>query len=242
MNEGNRGGQGDGFVAKAGEAVRGLFAGGGAETASGSHERRYRQGEYVEAAGRGPQPYPMGDANFWGTAPAASGQSSGQGQGTGGASDRHYHEARARHLEAFDRDYDTWHREHGGGGPDFASWHAERQGQRHQVSRVRERMDVVCREGTHLGTAHGVDGEHIVMARPDPAGEGVAPGPQRRVPAAWVHRVDDDKVVLNRGRDETHRGWDEADRNERALDERGAGGSGGPHILERSFSGTYDKD
>jgi len=57
------------------------------------------------------------------------------------------------------------------------------------------------------------------------------------IPCSWIERVDD-KVVLNIDAGEARRRW-QADNSSRALFEREDSGRRGPHVLNRSFAGTY---
>jgi hypothetical protein len=50
----------------------------------------------------------------------------------------------------------------------------------------------------------------------------------------------EDKVYVNKSASEAMRAWESEEQN-RALFETGNEGQDGPHVLDRSFSGTYDK-
>jgi hypothetical protein len=107
-----------------------------------------------------------------------------------------------------------------------AGWHGE-------VEKIRPHMEVLGSDGGHVGTVDALRGEHIILARGDPGADGAHHG----IPAGWVAKVDD-KVRLNLTAPEARTQWRVEGRS-RALFEREASGSQGPHILGRSFSGTY---
>jgi hypothetical protein len=77
----------------------------------------------------------------------------------------------------------------------------------------------------------------IILTKSDPN----AGGHHHSIPCGWLERVED-KVFLNKSAEEAMRAWRDEETS-RALFERPDSGSEGPHILERSFSGTYrDED
>lgn len=121
----------------------------------------------------------------------------------------------------------------GGDGPDFAirnaQWHEA-------VERIRAHMEVVGSDGGHVGIVDCVRGEHIVLTRKDENAGGV----HHAIPCGWIERVDG-KVVLSLSAAEAMERWRTEGRS-RALFEREDSGSGGPHVLGRSFPGTYSED
>ena len=64
-----------------------------------------------------------------------------------------------------------------------------------------------------------------------------AGGRHHSIPCSWIETVDE-KVTVNKNADEAMAAWRDEDRS-RALFEREDQGSDGPHMLNRSFSGTY---
>ena len=244
----------DGFMDKAGEAANKLF---------GGQDQRSKDGTYEDATTRGPQDYPMGDGPMTdmtggdAVAPSAGshyGASTGMETRIGGAvagdrsqydDDPHYQETRSAHLGAFDRDYDDYRREHASADhrqSDFSTWRTARQGQRDALAMVREHMEVVGDDGVHVGTVDKVRGDEIILTRSDPAAGGV----HHAIPVSWIQGVGE-KLMLNRHGDDARGAWSEArssseEASSRALGETAQQGSDGPHILDRSFSGTYDKD
>jgi hypothetical protein len=147
--------------------------------------------------------------------------------------DRHYHECRQRHLDEFERDYDAYRRERNSKfESDFGGWRERRQSKREMAGGIRENMEIVGSDGRPLGTVERIAGDRIILA---PSGAG-AGGSSRSLSCTDIDRVEGDRVILEtsgeqaRWRDEGH---------ERALFEREDQGRGGPHVLGRSFSGTY---
>lgn len=148
--------------------------------------------------------------------------------------DPHYHEWRNRQIESLDRDYDEYRREHQSKfEQDFGAWRSKRTEQRQSLSKVNEHMEVVGSDGAHIGTVDKVRGDHIILTKNDENAGGI----HHSIPCSWVDRVDD-KVTVNKSKDEAMRLWQDEERN-RALFEREDSGSEGPHVLNRSFSGTY---
>ena len=151
--------------------------------------------------------------------------------------DPHYSEWRQRQIEQIDRDYEEYRREHQSKFEnDFGNWRSKRQGQRQMVGQAQEHMEVVGSDGTHVGTVDKVRGDRIILTRSDPNAGGI----HHSVPCSWVENVAD-KVMLNRTAEQAIAEWRDEDRN-RALFEQPGQGSEGPHVLNRSFSGTYRDD
>lgn len=232
----------DGFIDKAGDAARKVF---------GNDEQRLTGASSAEQP-RKVADYPMGGDD---AVPAGAGSHYGVqgGQevrvGGGVSSDRgrydddpHYQDARASHLGAFDRDYDEYRREHGSApAGDFGTWRTMRTGQREALAGVREHMEVVGNDGAHVGTVDKVRGEQIILTKSDTAAGGV----HHVIPVSWIQGVGE-KLMLNIHGDDARRKWSEAQTSGQepsslALGESPAQGSDGPHILDRSFSGTYEK-
>jgi hypothetical protein len=112
------------------------------------------------------------------------------------------------------------------------------QGQRQMMTKVTEQMEVVGSDGSPVGTVDGVRGDRIILTKSHEN----AGGRHHSIPCSWVESVDDRKVTLNRTGEQAIAEWRDEERN-RALFERDDQGSEGPHVLNRSFSGTYsDRD
>ena len=148
--------------------------------------------------------------------------------------DPHYADWRHRQMAELDRDYDEYARENQSRfDREFGAWRRRRGEQREAVGRVREHMEVVGSDGSHVGTVDCTRGDRIILTKSDEE----AGGMHHSVPCAWIDRVDD-KVVLDIDADEARRRWQTENRS-RALFEREDLGRRGPHVLNRSFAGTY---
>lgn len=161
------------------------------------------------------------------------------GRGRGGSSqsphDRQYSEWRQRQIDDLDRDYDEYSREHQSKfDQEFGGWRSKRQTQRQHMGRVSEHMEVIGSDGQHIGTVDAVKGDRIILTKSDES----AGGRHHSIPCSWIENVDD-KVTVNKSSEEAKRAWKDEE-NSRALFERQDQGSEGPHMLNRSFSGTYD--
>lgn len=149
--------------------------------------------------------------------------------------DRHYHEQRQRHLDEFDRDYDDYRRERQSSfESDFGSWRERRQSKRQMLGQVREHMKVVGKDGEPVGTVDRVAGDRIILARSDAQ----AGGSHHSLSCTDLDRIEGDRLILETSAEQARRRWRDEDR-ERALFEREDQGEAGPHMLDRSFSGTY---
>lgn len=185
-----------------------------------------------------------------------------QRQSYGG--DDHYNQWRQRQMEELDRDYHDYRREHQSRfANEFSGWRSQRQSKRQMLSAIREHMEVVDENGEHIGAVDKVRGDQIILTRNDPAAGGV----HRSLSCSLLNRVED-KVYLSgtaatirnqlheqRDDDRDGRGSgrgggilgglfgggrsDDGRRGERSTTNRAEGD--GPHVLDRSFSGTYDE-
>ncbi len=150
--------------------------------------------------------------------------------------DRHYSEWRQRQISELDRDYDEYRREHQSKfEQEFGGWRQKRQTQRQHMGRVTEHMEVLGADGQHIGTVDKVRGDRIILTKNDEN----AGGMHHSIPCSWIETVAD-KVTVNKTADEAMAAWTNEDGN-RALFERPDQGQDGPHMLNRSFSGTYDE-
>jgi len=163
---------------------------------------------------------------------------SGQGYGYRGYRSRHEHDPhyrswRDRQMEALDRDYDEYRREHQSRfDSEFGTWRQSRQGQRSLLQRVQEHQEVIASDGEHVGTVDKVRGDRILLTKSDSD----AHGHHHSIPSAWISSVED-KVTINKTADQARQHWRDEDRNSGSGlfsqgNERGVD-------LNRSFSGTY---
>lgn len=155
--------------------------------------------------------------------------------GVGTHHDRHYGEWRQRQLEELDRDYEDYARENRSRfEDDFSSWRERRQQKRGLLDQVREHMEVVGNDGEHVGTVDRAAGDRLILAKSDPDSGGA----HHSLMCTVIDRVEGDKVFLDTTAEQAKRQWRDESR-ERALFEREDQGEAGPHMLGRSFSGTY---
>jgi hypothetical protein len=203
-----------------GEAQSGSFGGGGGSARSRAimeqHERTQRQGGQ-QARDQMPQGF-------------ASGQQAGQ---RGQQHDPHYAEWRRQQIEALDRDYDEYRTENASRfETEFTSFREKRGQQRQSLSRAQPHMEVVGSDGQHVGTVDKVANERIILTKSDEN----ARGHHHSIPCSWIENVDD-KVTISKTAEQAMAVWRDEETS-RSLNED-SGGSEGPHVLERSFSGTY---
>lgn len=64
------------------------------------------------------------------------------------------------------------------------------------ISQIREHMEVIAADGSHLGTVDRVEGERIKLTRKD-SGEGSHKGHHHFVSTALVAEIEGDKVRLS---------------------------------------------
>lgn len=148
--------------------------------------------------------------------------------------DRHYNAWRQRQLDELDRDYDQYHRERQEHFEnDFGSWRQTRQRKRQMLAQASEHMEVVGSDGERVGKIDRVVGDRIILTKTDSPD-----GRLHSIPCSMIDRIEGDRLMLECKADEAQRQWRDDDR-ERALFEREDQGEAGPHMLDRSFSGTY---
>lgn len=149
--------------------------------------------------------------------------------------DAPYDEWRRRHMEEIDRDYDDYRRDRQQHfESSFGEWRERREGKRQMLGRIREHMDVVGSDGEHVGTVDRIAGDKVILTRSDPE----SGGHHHSISCTAIDRVEENRVILDVDSDRARDRWRDEDR-ERALFEREDQGSSGPHMLGRSFSGTY---
>jgi hypothetical protein len=180
--------------------------------------------------------------------------------------DDHYSQWRQRQMQELDRDYHDYRREHQSKFEnEFSGWRQQKQTKRQMLQSIREHMEVVDENGEHIGTVDKVHGDTVILTRNDPSAGGV----HRSFGCSLLSRVED-KVYLsgsaatirhqlheerddNRGRGGSSAGGgifgglfgggrsDEDRKDERLASTSTNQPQGeGPHVLDRSFSGTYD--
>lgn len=153
-----------------------------------------------------------------------------------GLHDPHYSEWRRRQIDALDRDYDEYRRENQNRFEnEFSDWRTTREGKRQLLGQVREHMNVVGSDEEQLGKVDHVRRDRIILTKDDSED-----GRHHEVSCARVDRVEGDRVVLDQTAAEAKRHFQMESRDRgffRDEDER----ESGPHMLNRSFSGTYER-
>lgn len=242
----SRGGDDRGFLERAGDEISSWF---GDEDAERRRDRDMRmddreprrdRGDHRSAFSRGGRP---GDRDYR----PMTGDYGREGvyardpyrdtsyAGSSAPNDPHYHEWRRRQVEQLDRDYDDYRRENQSRfEDDFGSWRSRRDEKRQLLGQVRDHMDVVGSDGEHVGTVDCVKGDRIVLTRSDPESGGL----HHSFGCSAVDRIEGDRVVLDMSADKARARWRDEGRS-RALFERDDEREDGPHMLDRSFSGTY---
>ena len=153
-----------------------------------------------------------------------------------GLGDPHYSEWRRRQIDALDRDYDEYRRENQSRFEnEFSNWRTTRQGKRQMLGNIREHMTVVGSDEEQVGTVDCVRGDHIVLTK----GES-EDGRHHRISCSMIDRVEGDRVILDKPSADAKRQF-EAEGQDRGLFRDDDDRSTGPHMLNRSFSGTDER-
>jgi hypothetical protein len=149
--------------------------------------------------------------------------------------DPHYRSWRDRHISELDRDYEDYRRENQARfESDFGSWRERRMQKRGLLSQIREHMEVVGNDDSHVGTIDCVAGDRIILTKSDPESGGA----HHSLSASDIDRIEGDRVILDLSHEQARERWRDESRG-RALFEREDQGEMGPRVLDRSFEGTY---
>ena len=149
--------------------------------------------------------------------------------------DPHYQEWRQRQIEDLDRDYDDYRREHQSKFEnEFGGWRERRKEKRRMLGTVREHMEVLGNDEQHVGTVDRVAGDRIILTKSDPESGGA----HHSIACTEIDRIEENRVFLDCSAEQAKQRWRDESRG-RALFEREDQGEAGPHMLDRSFSGTY---
>ena len=237
-----------GFFDRAGDEVRSWFGDEEAERRR-RYDERFAQRDYDRdraryGTGAQTSAYTGYDGDFGAGIPASgyglNDRSNSRGGGSNPDHDPNYRSWRDRQIEALDRDYEDYRREHQGRfDNEFTGWRGKRQGQRDSLRQVQEHQEVVGSDGQHVGKVDHVRGDRILLTKSDQN----AGGHHHSIPSAWIMKVDE-KVEIDRTAAQAQQAWKDEEDNS-AIGGKGSGGnwsddrSGGPRNLNRSFSGTY---
>lgn len=160
-----------------------------------------------------------------------------QGEFAGSASglyDNDYSNWRRQQIDSLDRDYDEFRRENSARFEnEFSQWRDTRQQKRQLLTQIDEHMDVVGQDGETVGKVDKIRGDRVVLTRNDSPD-----GRHHTIGCSMIDKVEDGKVVLDCDAEKARDKILNENRN-RALFERDDMREEGPHMLDRSFSGTY---
>ncbi len=152
----------------------------------------------------------------------------------GGRHDSDYSQWRSRQIDELDQDYDEFRRENQSRfDSEFSTWRGQRQAKRQLLGQVAEHMDVVGSDEQPLGKVDHIKRDRIILTKNDSPD-----GRHHSIVCSKIDRVEDGKVFLDKTAEEAKRDFADDLRN-LALGERDDQGEDGPHMLNRSFSGTY---
>jgi hypothetical protein len=199
---------------------------------------------------------------------AAAGAASYGASRIGGHHDEHYSSWRQRQIDELDQDYDAYRQEHRTKFEnEFSGWRQQRQTKRQMLGAIREHDQVVDQNGEHIGTVDKVHGDTIILTRNDPEAGGVhrsfSCSLLERVEGGRVTLSGSKESIrsqLHEEREGDRRsggggllsglfGTKRDDERQDELRERNSQPVGsdtssqtgeGPHVLDRSFSGTYE--
>lgn len=149
--------------------------------------------------------------------------------------DHNYHSWRQQRIDELDRDYNEYQNEHRERfNSEFGTWRSRRGEQRQAVQQVKEHMEVVGSDGTHVGKVDKLRGDRIILTKSDEDAGGV----HHSIPSSWIKSVDATKVTLEKTADQAQHAWrtereqqamfgnrDEASQNSGWRSESWAGGS-----------------
>jgi hypothetical protein len=151
-----------------------------------------------------------------------------------GLHDRDYSSWRRRQIDDLDRDYDEFRRENSARFEnEFTSWRNTRQIKRKVLTQLSEHMDVVGSDGEAVGKVDKVVGDRVVLTRSDSPD-----GKHHWLSCGLIDKVEDGRLLLEKPASEAIQQLTGND-HDRSLFEREQDRSEGPHMLNRSFSGTY---
>ena len=156
------------------------------------------------------------------------------GSSTGAVHDKHYGEWRRRQIDALDRDYEDYRRENQNRfESEFGTWRETRQGKRQILNQVREHMNVVGSDDEQVGTVDYVRGDRIVLTKGDSDDHR-----HHILPCSLIDRIEGDKVVLEQTAEKAKQCSEKLDRESGFFRDQDRDG---PHMLNRAFSGTYER-
>ena len=155
-------------------------------------------------------------------------------QSASGLYDRDYSCWRNRQIDNLDRDYADFRRENSARFEnEFTTWRGQRQAKRQTLGSVTEHMEVVGSDMKAIGKVDYVKNDKVVLTKQDSPD-----GRHHTIGLARIDRVEKDKLVLDMPSDDVKQRFEQQQRSG-ALFDRDIDEGDGPHVLNRSFSGTY---
>lgn len=200
-----------GFFDRAADEVRSWFGDEEAERRRDYDERMNRRyGDPREQSNRlgfAPSGGRGGYQPFWDQHSAQARDYSGRtgyGQHWGDDFDHNYRAWRDQRMAELDHDYHEYQQENRQRfNSEFGTWRDRRTQQRGSLGQVREHMEVVGSDGTHVGTVDRCSGDRIILAKTDKD----AGGMHHSIPSRWIDKVEGERVTLEKTADEAHHAW-----------------------------------
>lgn len=151
----------------------------------------------------------------------------------GGLHDRDYSSWRNRQIDDLDRDYDEFRRENSQRfESEFSSWREGRQTKRKLLSEAREHMPVVGSDMEPVGKVDHIKRDGVILTKSDSPD-----GRHHFVGCSMIDRIENDQIVLDKTASDALSVLTKEDESKALFERRER--DEGPHLLNRSFSGTY---
>ncbi|QIK95401.1 DUF2171 domain-containing protein [Sphingomonas sp. HDW15A] len=158
----------------------------------------------------------------------------GSGASASGLHDRDYTSWRSRQIDELDRDYDEFRRENSSRfETEFGTWRQNRESKKQLVSQLTEHMEVVGSDNEPIGKIDHIKSDRIILTKNDSPD-----GRHHVIGCSRFDRVEDGRLILDQPAAQIQQSF-EAQKRSRALFEDERPDDSGPHMLNRSFSGTY---
>lgn len=170
----------------------------------------------------------------WERSHSQLGRGSSTAASASGLHDRDYSNWRSRQIDELDRDYDEFRRENSSRfETEFGTWRQGRQAKKQLIQQLTEHMDVVGSDNEPVGKIDHIKSDRIVLTKNDSPD-----GRHHVIGCSRFDRVEDGRLILDQPASQIQQSFDEQKRS-RALFEDERPDDNGPHMLNRSFSGTY---
>ena len=151
-----------------------------------------------------------------------------------GLHDRDYSDWRNRQIDELDRDYDEFRRENSSRfETEFGTWRQSREAKKQLTSQLTEHMEVVGSDNEPVGKIDHIKSDRIILTKSDSPD-----GRHHVIGCSRYDRVEDGRLILDQPAAQIQQSFEQQKRT-RALFEEERPDDNGPHMLNRSFSGTY---